>query len=66
MAETIVALQGDGETVDRIAELCGTTTAEIRRLRRLVADTDADTTAEADTQQTAGPAEPSAVAALAS
>ncbi len=36
MAEAIVALQAVGETVDRIAELCGTTTTEVRRLRRLI------------------------------
>ncbi len=36
MAEAIVALQADGETVDRIAELCGTTNTEVRRLRRLI------------------------------
>ncbi len=36
MAQAVMALQADGETVERIAELCGTSPAEIRRLRRLL------------------------------
>lgn len=54
MAEAIDTLQTDGENFERIAELCGTTTSEVRRLRRLTSGSEAGDAGTAGEDSTGG------------